>query len=393
MACHGIDLDSLYEARLLVDDVFARVQPDSLYERPVPERHRLNFYIGHVEAFDRNLVDGNVSPFKSFDPELDRLFAAGIDPEPGQLPTDQPSDWPEIQRTREYCARTRELVDTGWNDLPVQLRHAAIEHRLMHAETLAYLLHNLPKERLITPQCSESADTRGELAGERINVPAGYAVLGRRPTDGFGWDNEFPEISTRIDAFSMDRWKVTNGAYLRFVKTGQPAPHYWVQRDGEWWLRRMFDEIPLPLDWPVWVTHNEATGYAHWLGAELPTEAQWQYAAWGGVGESEPTGNFDGRRHDPESVNANPASVSPSGVEDMLGNGWEWTSTLFRPFPGFEPFPFYAGYSANFFDDDHYVLKGASPRTDSVFLRRSFRNWFRKDYPYVFAAFRCIHKP
>jgi formylglycine-generating enzyme required for sulfatase activity len=74
----------------------------------------------------------------------------------------------------------------------------------------------------------------------------------------------------------------------------------------------------------------------------------------------------------------------------MVGNGWEWTSTLFGPFPGFEPFPFYAGYSKNFFDEEHYVLKGGSPRTASCFLRRSFRNWFRPDYPYVYASFRLV---
>jgi formylglycine-generating enzyme required for sulfatase activity len=72
----------------------------------------------------------------------------------------------------------------------------------------------------------------------------------------------------------------------------------------------------------------------------------------------------------------------------MRGNGWEWTSTVFGPFPGFEPFPFYRNYSAPFFDGQHYVLKGASQRTAARFLRPSFRNWFRPGYPYVYATFR-----
>ena len=74
----------------------------------------------------------------------------------------------------------------------------------------------------------------------------------------------------------------------------------------------------------------------------------------------------------------------------MVGNGWEWTSTVFAPFPGFEPFPFYANYSAPFFDGQHYVLKGASPRTAACFLRPSFRNWFRPAYPYIYATFRMV---
>jgi formylglycine-generating enzyme required for sulfatase activity len=161
----------------------------------------------------------------------------------------------------------------------------------------------------------------------------------------------------------------------------------------------MFEEIPMPLSWPVYVTHEQAAEYAAWRGATLPTEAQWHRAAygdrpcrypWGNSSPDQTRGNFDARRFDPAPVSAHPAGASPDGVEDLLGNGWEWTSTRFHPFPGFEPFPFYKGYSANFFDDDHYVLKGGSPRTDAKLLRRSFRNWFRSDYPYVYATFRCI---
>ena len=81
---------------------------------------------------------------------------------------------------------------------------------------------------------------------------------------------------------------------------------------------------------------------------------------------------------------------SAFGVADLVGNGWEWTSTEFAPFPGFQPFEFYPGYSANFFDGQHYVMKGGSPRTAACMLRRSFRNWFQPHYQYVYAGFRCV---
>jgi formylglycine-generating enzyme required for sulfatase activity len=74
----------------------------------------------------------------------------------------------------------------------------------------------------------------------------------------------------------------------------------------------------------------------------------------------------------------------------MIGNGWEWTSSVFAPFAGFKPFPFYPGYSANFFDGQHFVMKGGSPRSASCMLRPSFRNWFQAHYPYVYAGFRCV---
>ena len=79
------------------------------------------------------------------------------------------------------------------------------------------------------------------------------------------------------------------------------------------------------------------------------------------------------------------------GVHDMLGNGWEWTSTVFAPFPRFEPFPFYPGYSADFFDGKHFVMKGGSPRTAACMLRPTFRNWFQAHYQYVYAGFRCVN--
>jgi formylglycine-generating enzyme required for sulfatase activity len=73
-----------------------------------------------------------------------------------------------------------------------------------------------------------------------------------------------------------------------------------------------------------------------------------------------------------------------------MGNGWEWTCTDFAPFDGFQAMASYPEYSADFFDGQHRVMKGASPATASELLRRSFRNWFRPNYPYVYATFRCV---
>jgi formylglycine-generating enzyme required for sulfatase activity len=164
----------------------------------------------------------------------------------------------------------------------------------------------------------------------------------------------------------------------------------------------MFSEIPLPLNAPVYVTWAEATAYAHWSGKELPTEAQFHRAAygtpegherpypWGSALPDASWGNFDFQHWDPMDVDATPAGDSEFGVAQLLGNGWEWTATPFGPFPGFQAFPFYLGYSQDFFEEEHYVLKGGSARTAACMLRRSFRNWFRPNYPYVYASFRLI---
>ena len=93
-------------------------------------------------------------------------------------------------------------------------------------------------------------------------------------------------------------------------------------------------------------------------------------------------------RFDPVPVDSFPSGASAFGVQDLVGNGWEWTASEFQPFPGFRPMGSYPRYSVDFFDGDHAVLKGASPVTAAPLVRRTFRNWFRTQYPFVFAKFR-----
>jgi ergothioneine biosynthesis protein EgtB len=423
------------EARAHSDELFEIVRPEALYDRPIPERHRIIFYLGHLEAFDWNLL---LEPLglASFDPDFDRLFAFGIDPVEGGLPDDQPKDWPSLEKVRSYAARLRKTLDdalrTAAAECPglVRLEHdslldVAIEHRLMHAETLCYMLHQLPVERKFSRPVLPPPPARPNFS-HRVEIPAGMATLGmpRLEKGPFGWDNEFEEHRVEVPAFAIDAYNVTNHEYLRFVveggyrdrslwteagwaciaSEGREHPIFWVRRDDSWAYRTMFEEIRLPLDWPVYVSHDEASAYAQWAGKELPSEAEWHRAAYGAADGSERAypwgaeppsprhGNFDLQRWDPTPVGSFPGGSSHLGVADLVGNGWEWTRTPFGPFPGFEPFSFYPGYSANFFDGKHFVMKGGSPRTASCMLRRSFRNWFQPHYPYVYATFRCVER-
>lgn len=375
----------LNAARAATDALFDLLDPAALYTRPVPERHRLIFYLGHVEAFDWNLFSQHALDRPSFHPSFDKLFAFGIDPEPGRAPADVPGDWPSEAEVRSYAARVRNELDAHSSRLPDQLLHVAIEHRLMHAETLAYLFHNLPYDSKHGESHRSAGPDEASSSALFIEIPAGEATLGRPRHDGFGWDNEFDQHRVAVPAFRISRRKITNGEYLDFVGQGAPRPHFWIESGGEFFLRAMFEQIPLPLGWPVYVTHSEASAYARWRGASLPTEAQFHRAS---EGASPCNANFD--RWDP--ISAERGGESTHGVAQTVGNGWEWTSTVFAPFDGFERFPFYPGYSADFFDGRHYVLKGASPRTAACFLRASFRNWFRPDYPYLYAGFR-LAKP
>ena len=376
---------ALDQARARTDDLFSLVRPDSLYERTIPERHRIIFYLGHLEAFDWNLIGRFALDLRPFHEEFDRLFAFGIDPPPGELPSDQPSDWPSIREVERYNHRVRDEIEDVLDRVPDQLLHVALEHRLMHAETFAYILHNLPYQRKLSRGPVPAPAGDGAPPNPMVDIPAGEATLGADPSS-FGWDNEFDRHTVRAAAFAVSRYKITNGDYLAFVRQGAAPPFFWLERGGRWLYRGMFSEIPLPLDWPVYVTHAEAEAYARWRGKRLPTEPEFHRAV--EIAAPDPKANFDFRRWDPVPVTAGDRNAT--GPQQLVGNGWEWTSTAFGPFPGFEPFPFYRNYSEPFFDGKHFVLKGASPCTAARLARPSFRNWFRSSYPYIYATFRLV---
>ncbi len=437
-------LSRVDRARVRTDALFDLLPPNSYYERPIPERHRLIFYLGHLEAFDWNLLSGPLG-LKTEDAGYDELFSFGIDPVDGGLPADTPKDWPSIARVEQYNRTIRCRLDEALRNPRASSRgldpgladgtllNVAIEHRLMHAETLAYLFHNLAFDKKEARSGSQ-ADTRSAPLQRQVKIAAGAATLGMSKTVShpFGWDNEFGAQRIDVREFSIDAYPASNGDYVKFVQAGgyQDAscwktedwewiqrsgirhPHFWRLKNGihpenpkaSWEYRGMFGAIPLPLSWPVWVSHAEASAFSKWAGKKLPTEAQWHRAAYGmreGVenaypwGESEPDpakGNFHHQNWDATPVDGHPQGASELGVFDLVGNGWEWTSSEFSPLPGFERFAFYPGYSANFFDGKHFVMKGGSARTDACMLRRTFRNWFQPHYQYAYSKFRCVEE-
>src|SRR6267378_452531 len=318
-------MERVSDARRQSDELFNLVREKALYERPIPERHRIIFYLGHLEAFDWNLLNGSFFGMKSVHPELDRLFAFGIDPVGGGLPSDLPSDWPAVEFVRDYVSNIRNSLGTKLEKLILEphfqtnfrtnngfslrtLLNVAIEHRLMHVETLSYMLHQLPLDTKVRPRAQQavSANLAGPPVAHRmVSVSAGVVTLGlARHDKDFGWDNEYEAHTVEVPAFEIDQYKVTNRQYLEFMAAGGyearafwkdddwnwktaggiSHPLFW-KKDGDRWLyRTMFNEVQFDevvLDWPVYVSQAEASAYARWAGKSLPTEAEWQRAAYG----------------------------------------------------------------------------------------------------------------
>jgi ergothioneine biosynthesis protein EgtB len=413
--------------------LFDVLAPGTLYAQPISQRHPIVFYVGHLPGFSLNTLVKRGLGRPGIDERLERLFARGIDPDDGGHDASAFA-WPDEATVsafvREADARVLDALATADLDQPghplmdrSEAVYAILEHEAMHQETLLYMWHRLPHDAKRAPAGYGVRTTPGTTPQGDVQVPGGVARLGEsRDAMAFGWDNERPAFDVDVPAFRIQRLNVTNGDFLAFVEAGgyedarwwtaedrawlqaegQAHPIFWERRGSAWYWRGMFECLPLPLAWPVYVSQAEAMAYARWTGRRLPTEGEFQRAAYGSPDESRrsypwgdaaPTashGVFDFSSWEPEPVGTHPEGQSAWGVHDLVGNGWEWTSSVFAGFPGFRAIPSYPEYSADFFDEAHRVLKGASPATARDLLRPSFRNWFRPRYPYVYATFRTV---
>ena len=414
---------------------FETVRPEAYETRPIALRNPICFYEGHLPAFAVNTLLKRGLGDPPIDPDDEALFERGIDPEDEKAVPKGASAWPSRIEIRSYAAAADRAVldalargDIFQDDNPVLRNGLAawtvLEHEPMHQETLRYIWHRLPYDHKVRPAGLPAPRIGSEPPPRRaVRIPAGKATLGADPEQApFAWDNERPAHQVEVPPFSIDVDSVTNRDFLEFVEAGgygdeslwdaegwqwlgehaMRHPLFWELHRGHWFWRGMWDLLPLPMAWPVYVTYAEAAAFARWKGARLPTEAEFHRAAYGtpeGIERAHPwgdeapdssRGNFDVVFDDPVPVGSYPRGASAWGVHDLVGNGWEWTSTVFAGFEGFEPMPSYPRYSADFFDGKHRVLKGASPATAKELVRRSFRNWFRETYPYVYAKFRCV---
>lgn len=284
------------------------------------------------------------------------------------------------------------------------------QHEHQHDETM-FATHHL---RSGPPLLAAAPTPPGRpVPADAVLVPAGPFLLGADPAvEPWALDNELPQHEVDVPAFRIARVPVTNGEWLAFVAAGgydDPrwwtpagwahrttaglrAPMSWAPDGAGGWTRRRFGAVAevAPAEPVQHVSFHEAQAYARWAGARLPTEVEWEKACawdpgahrrrrwpWGDAPPSAQRANLGGAALGPAEVGAYPDGASAYGVEQMVGDVWEWTSSVLEPWPGFRPM-LYDSYSAPFFDGTHQVLRGGSWATDAVAVRPSFRNW---DYP------------
>ncbi len=293
-----------------------------------------------------------------------------------------------------------------------------VSHEEQHGETMLQTLQ-LRRGDALLGTGSVLPSGRPGVAGTSVLVPGGPFELGVDGVDEpFSLDNERPAHTVDVPSFRIGRVPVTTTEYARFVADdGYTTPRWWSARGWEhvrdaglarpmtWHAdgtRTRFGVVEdVPGDEPVQhVTFYEAEAYAAWAGARLPTEQEWEKAAawdpaagrrrrfpWGAAEPTPDLVNSGGTALRPAPVGAYPAGASAYGVEQLLGDVWEWTSSDFTAWPDFIPM-LYAQYSEPFFGGDYKVLRGGSWAVGASVLRPSFRNWDHLQRRQVFSGFR-----
>lgn len=408
----------------------ASLPDDDLRRQHDPLMSPIVWDLGHIGHFEEVWLVENVESGGSGSEGLRGIYNPFENPRAvrDQLPL------PSLSQCWDYLSGVRRVVLDGVVQLDLNSNapllkdgfvfRMVLQHEYQHTETILQTLQLMqnspyrPPRQLVAPPASGDAPP----ADAMVWFPGGQVEHGTNDRST-AYDNERPKHAVDVAPFWIDVHPTTNAAYLSFVNEGgygQPehwsspgwawkesealqAPKYW-SRSEEGWSERFMDKI-IKLDPTRPVCHVgywEAEAFAHWAGKRLPSELEWEVAAsWdpeGGKkriypwGDATPTAlhaNLDTVLFETAPIGSYPAGVSALGCWGMLGDVWEWTSTDFSGYPGYETFP-YPEYSEVFFGDEYKVLRGGSWASRVGAVRNTFRNW---DYPIrrqIFSGIRCV---
>ncbi len=402
------------------------ISDETLYQSPDPLRNPLIFYLGHTAAFYINklkmagLIPEGVN--KRFDP----LFAVGVDPDkPESL---EVSDyWPTVEETREYRKTiyniVHEVIDNAdLNNLPITPEHPlwalfmGFEHDRIHFETSSMLIRQLDVNLVQRPEAWKYADTHGNPPENQwIAMSGGTVELGRPDNAPFyGWDNEFGTMTKEVKPFTATKNLVTNFEFSDFVTSGgyenqsfwttegwawktetrTTGPKFWVASGNTYLYRAMFDELPMPMDWPVEINAHEATAYCNWKndGSRLLSEAEFLLIAREGMKKNDDPlfcsdHNLDFAYGSPTPIGDMKTGTTVSGFNDIYGNVWDWLKDDFYPLNGFKVHPLYVEFSEPYMDAEHGMMGGGAWATTGTGACKYYRLWFRRHF-YQHAGFR-----
>lgn len=401
---------------------------EAYYEKPIPLRHPLIFYLGHTATFFVNklilagLIEARINP------AFESIFAIGVDEMSWDDLSDAHYDWPTVEAVMAYREAVRAKVDefirTAPLALPVDWENPwwavlmGIEHERIHLETSSVLIRQHALEHVKPHPAWQHCGEFGQAPqNSLIAIPQGAVNLSRTDDGIYGWDNEYGRHDAHVPAFEAGRFLVSNGEFLDFVDAGGYAtnafweeeglawknyaeaqhPAFWVKKDAAWHLRLMTEVIPMPWNWPVETNYHEAKAFCNWKKAvtgqayRLPTEDEWhRLHRESNLSEIPMDAAASANIHLDHWASSCPVTRFPQGeLYDVVGNVWQWTETSIYPFEGFRVHPLYDDFTTPTFDSRHNLIKGGSWISCGNEARTSSRYAFRRHF-FQHAGFRYI---
>jgi ergothioneine biosynthesis protein EgtB len=369
------------------------------------------WHLAHVTWFFETFVlRDHVPGYTAFDPRYAFLFNSYYEAEGARhaRPRRGMLTRPTLAEILAWRAHVDDAVAAALPDLPPaaqELVELGIHHEQQHQELLLTdLLHLLAQNPLepaawpvARPAPAPVPDAIGWVPGRTGIVEVGHNGM------GFGFDCEGPRHATLLHPHAIADRPVTNAEWCAFIDDGgyrRPehwlsdgwawlkaesveAPLYWQRRaDGGWTTFDLDGRHPIRPGAPVThVSYYEADAFAHWAGARLPTEAEWEAAAQG----LDPA---RGNQLDSAGPVRPRAAVRSDAVRQMFGDVWEWTGSAYLPYPGFRTAEGAVGEYNGKFMSGQFVLKGGSCATPRGHARASYRNFFYPHQRWQFTGVR-----
>lgn len=411
------------------ESLFGTLAKDEAYfEKPIPLRHPLIFYLGHTATFFINKLVLAKLLTERVDTDMESVCAVGVDEMSWDDLDDSHYNWPSIAEVFSYRARVRDtvlgLIDTLPLTMPINWSSdwwpiiMGIEHERIHLETSSVLIrqHRLDRVRPHSEwlPCRQSGEAP---ENEMVPVAAGQVSLGK-PFDSerYGWDNEYGSHRADVSAFDAAKYLVSNAEFLQFLEAGGyrddrfwseeglawrrfagvSHPTFWVW-DNQWCLRLMTEVVEMPWDWPVEVNYHEAKAFCNWKSREsgqpirLPTEDEWHrlYDV-AGIEEVPHDSPAKANLHLDYRASSCPVTRFRQGeFYDVVGNVWQWTETPIYPFDGFDVHGLYDDFTTPTFDNQHNLIKGGSWISCGNEAFGSARYAFRRHF-FQHAGFRYV---
>jgi ergothioneine biosynthesis protein EgtB len=403
--------DRFYATRSLTESLASPLSAEDQTVQSMPDVSPTKWHRAHTTwFFETFLLIPALEGYRPYHPEFGYLFNSYYEGVGARHPRNDRGllsrpGIEEITRYRGYVDHSMaQLLESPLSPAVAALVELGIQHEQQHQELLLMDIKHVLSRNPLQPayDAVRFPAPSAPAAPAWTEHPGGTREIGHQGS-GFCFDNELPRHREYLEPFSLCDRLVTCGEWLEFIDDGgyrRPelwlsdgwatvqserweGPLYWRRDEGAWQEFTLGGPIPVNPAQPVGhLSYYEADAFAHWAGARLPTEVEWEVASAGAPAE--------GRFLDQTRLHPTPEVLpgAPAPAATPFGNLWQWTSSAYSPYSGFEPAPGAVGEYNGKFMVNQYVLRGGSCVTPPDHIRATYRNFFPPSARWAFTGLR-----